>query len=41
MVDNSANSPLPVKIQIIFINLGFLSPVEDGQDMRRTLATLV
>lgn len=41
MVDNSAKSPLLVKIQIIFINLGFLGAVEDGQDMRRALATLV
>lgn len=39
MVDNSAKAPAFVKIQIIFIHLGLLGAVEDGQDVRRTLAT--
>lgn len=41
MVDNCAKSPILVKIEIIFINFGFLGAVEDGQDVRRTLAILV
>lgn len=41
MVDNSTQSPVLVKTQIIFIHLGLLRAVEDGQDVRRTLATPV
>lgn len=40
MVDYRAKSPVLIEVQIIFINLGLLGAVEDGQDVRGTLATL-
>lgn len=41
MVDNSADAPLLVKIQIVLVNLGLLGAVKDGQNVRGMVATLV
>lgn len=41
MVDNRANTPMPVEVEIIFINPGLLRAVEDGQNVCRSLATLI
>lgn len=40
MIHNRTDSPQLVKIQVVFVNPGLLGAVEDGQDVRRTLATL-
>lgn len=41
VVDNRANTPLLVEVEIIFINPGLLRAVEDGQNVCRSLATLI